>query len=224
MRDGILLFDMGNRRRHAEGGKNPIVEKRGERLSGHACHDHAEEDVAGVGVLEFRAGREIERVLACEETEHVIIVDLYRLRIGNQVFVVPETGGVIQQIPDGDGLRGGGQLGQDLAHRLIVAQPAVMLEQHDRHRGELLGEGREPVIRFRRRRGAVREIGHAEGAAQQDAIVADHQDARAGDEAAVVGEEIVDRGHIPPAAGPAGGARGEQRQTGHTEKPHAFAA
>src|SRR5882762_895713 len=116
---------------------------------------------------------------------------------------------------DGDCLCGGGQLGQELAHALVVAEAAVLHEQHHRHGGELLRDRGEAVIGLGSGGDATLEIRHPVRAAHRDPAVRDHDHARAGHRgAAVGGEERVDEPEVVSrhAGSTCGRTRGAQKQ------------
>ena len=101
---------------------------------------------------------------------------------------------------NGDGLGGGRELGEDLPDRLVVGDLAVAGQQHDRHRGELLGEGGQTVIGRGRGGNVPLEVGHAVGQAQDHVAVLYDEDARTRySRSRVVGEERVDGARIPAA-------------------------
>jgi hypothetical protein len=64
----------------------------------------------------------------------------------HKVFVVGQAGGVGEQVPNRDGLAVGRELGEDLTERLVVAEFAVVDQQHDGHGSELLGAGGEAEV------------------------------------------------------------------------------
>ena len=96
---------------------------------------------------------------------------------------------MVQQVADRHRLRGAGQLGQEVPHRLVVTELAVPGEQHHGHGGELFRDGREAVIGLRRSGDATLEVRHPVGASQYDAPVRDHHDARARHRGPAVGRE-----------------------------------
>ncbi len=68
---------------------------------------------------------------------------------GHQIFVIRQARSVVQEIADGDGLAVGGKIGEDVGEFVVVAQLAVVDEQHDGHSGELLGAGSQAEIGLR---------------------------------------------------------------------------
>jgi hypothetical protein len=67
----------------------------------------------------------------------------------HECFVIGQTGGVVQQISNGDGFPVGWEIRENFGERFIVAQLAVMNQQHDSHGGKLLGERGQAKIRSR---------------------------------------------------------------------------
>ena len=68
-----------------------------------------------------RAGGEIRGRRLLQEREHAGVVNLGNLIVGrvavllgHEVFVVEQTGSVVQEMANGDGLSVGGELGEDL--------------------------------------------------------------------------------------------------------------
>ena len=99
------------------------------------------------------------------------------------------------------------QFGQEITNRLVVAELAVLCEQHDGHRGELLGDRGEAIVGLGCRADAPLEVGHPIGAACDDVAVPNDDDTRAGSRAGVGSKEIVNRRHAPSAR-----ASGDERQ------------
>ena len=130
-----------------------------------ACgDDESEQDVRGVAVVIRGARREVQRVGAMHELEHVIVVELRGLRVGNEVLVVDEPGRVREQMADPHIVRVRRSAREHVDETIVVMELSVLHEQHDRHRGERLRERGEPVVGVDRRRRMRLEIGAAEGA------------------------------------------------------------
>src|SRR3989441_2778799 len=104
--------------------------------------------------------------------------------------------------------RGGGQLRQEIPHGLVVAESAVLREQHDGHGSELLRNRGEAVIGLRCRGNAMLEIRHGVSATHDHAALADHHDARAPHpRPAGGGEERIDQPQVVSAHARSTGGR-----------------
>ena len=87
---------------------------------------------------------------------------------------------MVQEMANGDGLSVGGELGEDLGERLVVAEFTVMDEEHDGHGCELLGDGREAEIGVLINLVERAEIGYAIAALKDRAAIFDDNDSRTG--------------------------------------------
>src|SRR4029077_5913221 len=109
-----------------------------------------------------------------------LIVGRVAVLLGHQVFVVEQTGSVVQEMANSDGLSVGGELGKDLGERLVVAEFTVMDEEHDSHGGELLGNGRDAEICVFVNFVERAEVSYAIAALEDRAVIFDDNDSRTG--------------------------------------------
>ena len=142
------------------------------------------------------AGLEIQPLLRSDHLQHIVIVELGSALGRNQVFVVDQSTGVGQQIEQRDLAIAGRQFGQPLAHRVFEPQFAVLFQQEDAGRGELLGDRCEAVVGFRAGLDMVFQIRVAEAAPDNGFAVLHHEQRRARPVAGVAAHQAVDTGAI----------------------------
>jgi hypothetical protein len=127
--------------------------------------DDREQEVAAVAVAELRAGGEVGAPLL-RNGEQRIGVGRHGL-VGDPapahyIDVIPESAGVVEQMPDGDGAgRVAGDLGEKLLDLVVEGEFAVLGQEHDRHGGELLGDRSDVEHRRRGDRHSVLDAGEA---------------------------------------------------------------
>src|SRR5690349_9023467 len=128
---------------HAERAEDALRGKGTERLTRGAAHDHRQEKEAGIAVEVLGAGLEVRGLLAREDGEGITIAG-DRLFLNpapaQQVYVVPEPAGVVQQVPDGDRSRVARNLREVFLDLVVQRQLAILGEQYHGERGELLGD------------------------------------------------------------------------------------
>ncbi len=117
--------------------------------------------------------------LMLEQSQHVLILNLMfgrpLVRI-HRVFVVGESRSVGEQVAHGDGACVGRKAREDIGKRLVVAELAVVYQEHDGHRGELLGERRQAEIRDGIDLSQAAQIPHAVAALEDRAAVLADED------------------------------------------------
>ena len=116
-------------------------------------------------------------------------MQLHGLRVGNEVFVVHEAGGVREQIANADVAAVLGKAGQHIDHAVVEMQLPVLHEKQDGHRGERLGERREPVVGVHGCRSVRLEVGAPERSHVDRVAPAQNDHAGAGDVRMVVRSE-----------------------------------
>src|ERR1044071_963784 len=127
---------------HSQRPEDPLRGKGPQGFARGSPHDHRQEKEAAVAVEVLGAGLEVRCPLAGEDRQGVA-VSRYRLFLNpapaQQVEVVPEAAGMVQQMPDGDGPGVAGNLREVLLNLIVQRQLAVLGQEHHRKRGELLG-------------------------------------------------------------------------------------
>ena len=128
---------------HAQGLEDPLRRELAEGLAARSFHDDREEEEAGVAVEELRAGLEVRRLLPGEDVEcvpvigHRLFPDAAPLQ---EIDVVAEPAGVMQQVADRDRPEIARDFGEILLDLVVERQLPVLCQEHDGHRGELLGD------------------------------------------------------------------------------------
>ncbi len=72
-----------------------------------------------------------------------------RILLRHDVFIIDQARGVIQQLADGDCVSVSREVRKDVREMVLVAQLAIVNQQHDRHGGELLANRSQAKVRFR---------------------------------------------------------------------------
>ncbi len=149
IRNGIEALNEGQSGLHLKRLKDARAEEIGIGVAGDFGDDQAENDVSGVAIGPACARGEFGPALAGEQVQHFLVLNLAvggpdgslaLFHFVHQVFIVGESGGVGEQMADGDGLAVGGEGGEDFGQGLVIAQLAIVHQEHDCHGGELLGE------------------------------------------------------------------------------------
>src|SRR5580700_545062 len=103
----------------------------------------------------MRAGSEFSSGLLLEELQHARVENLRNVflrRIGillhQEVFVVGQSGSMVEQVANCDGSSIGRELGKKVGKVVVIVKFAVASQQHDGGSGELLGERCQPEIRL----------------------------------------------------------------------------
>ena len=121
-----------------------------EGFAGYLRDDQAEQHVGGIAVRPTRPGGELRLGLTLEQRQHFFILNLmFRrplVRV-HRIFVIGQARRVGEQVAHGDGARVWRKVRGRFGQRLVVAEFAVVDQEHDGHGGELLGERREAEIR-----------------------------------------------------------------------------
>src|SRR5207344_2800771 len=109
-----------------------------------------------------------------------LVVGRVAVLLGHELFVVEQARGVVQDLADGDAFSVRWEFRKDFGQGFIVAQLAVVHEQHDGHGSELLGKrGKSEVgvlVNFAFRS----QVGHAIAAFKNNLPIADDFDGGTG--------------------------------------------
>ena len=152
------------------------------------AHDQRQQKVVAVAVPVFSTGRKVERPLARDQRESLLVgaqIDLRDAGKIEQVRVARQSAQVMQHVAQGQRRAIIRQLRQVLVHVVVERELAVLGEQQNAHRRELLGDRADVEHGSRRDGDAVFEIraavafcveeraaaGHAHGAAGRGARV-----------------------------------------------------
>src|SRR4029077_1546171 len=106
-----------------------------------------QQDVTRVAIAPLFAWLEIERLVA--ETRNQLLRGGSEWLLGRVVREAGETRnprGVGQQVEDGNLVPRGGRIRHELLHYVVSLQLAAILQQQDRGRCELLGDGPQPEL------------------------------------------------------------------------------
>ena len=170
--------------------------KCGERLAAHALHDNREEEVPGIRVAPLGPRREVERLLVRDRPEAVVVVrevGVVEAVDREEPRVVPQAARVVEQVTQRDGPAVDGHLGDVLADVVVERELAVLHEEQDGERRELLGDGADVEDRVRADGDVVLEAREAVAAGEGElAGAVDGDRAAGGGGLGVVGEEGVD--------------------------------
>ncbi len=122
------------------------MQKIAKRLAGNFFYHHGQHRIAGIAVVPLCAGRKFCGLLLLQKFQYARIFDLrnlFRRNTGrglrHQVFIVQQAGSVVQKIADSNGSPVVWKAGKDIGEPVFVMQLALMHQQHDSHRRELLG-------------------------------------------------------------------------------------
>ena len=155
VRDFIFSFLIDDGVIHVQRCENARVEKISIRLPRRFSDDEAENDVAGIAIRPARSRCEFSFCFFFQKAEHFVILDLmfwrpertfYFFFSFHQVFVVGQTAGVIEKIPNGNIFTVGGKIREHFRESLVIAELSIMDEQHDSHGAKLFGERGEAKI------------------------------------------------------------------------------
>src|SRR6266481_789717 len=156
--DFIFSFLKNDGVAHFEGLKNSFLEKFTVRFSRSFLYDHSQYHVSGIAVRPARPRSKPSDFLFSQQIQDFTVLNLSSRRPGclilffqriHKVFIVGQTGSVIQEIANSDRFSVSGKIRKELRERLVVAQFSVADEEHDGHGRELLGKRSEPEIRVR---------------------------------------------------------------------------
>ena len=154
VRNFVFAFHIGDRVRHPKRREDAFVQEVARKLLPETFSmTMAKHAISRVAVLPLAARRELGSGGFLHEREHAGVADLGNLIVGrvavllrHEVFVVEEARGVIQDLADGDGFSVRREFGEDFGQTFVVAQLAVVHQQHDGHRSELLGQRGEAEV------------------------------------------------------------------------------
>ena len=182
--------------RHAEGAKDVRGCELAEGLSAHPGDDAPEHVVAAVVVAELGGRREIEASLPGEGSQDVLVdVDVRRRRRRelDEEERVAESGGMRQEVPNGDAILPVHPLRHVLPHFVVQRQLPLFGEEHDAERRKRLRDRRGIEDGGRCDRDLLLEVGHPVAALEHHRPVPVHADAAAGRVGRVpLGEQRVD--------------------------------
>ena len=173
----------------SRGFEDVVAEEFGEGLAGDLLDDERGEDEVGVGVLPLGAGVEVEGLAGelVDDGERVA----GELPGGDGVVlrgVVLVAGGVGEEVDDLD-VAGAGELGEEFADGVLKRELALLLEEQDGRRGELLGDGADGVGHGGFGGDGRRDAREAEGVGVDDVAVLHDADGGRGN--AGVGEDFL---------------------------------
>jgi hypothetical protein len=148
----------------------------------------AEDDVAGVAVGPARSRREQAVRLLLEQGQDLVVTDLalggpdrpfLLLGVFHEHLVVGQTGGVGQQVADRHAASVRGKAGKGPGQGVVVAQPAVAHEQHDRGRRHLLRHRGEAEARAGVDRRARAQVANAVPVREDGSAIGPHEHGQA---------------------------------------------
>src|SRR5205814_5901560 len=129
-----------------------------------------------------------------------------------------QAGGVIEQMANTDGLAIRREIRKNVGEARVVAQPAVMRQQHYRYGGELLGAGGQAEIGLRADGCASLQIAHAESALVDGVAVFLDQHRQAGLIRRERREDIVE--FVLQRGGLVAGESGKSKSSDKSKKSH----
>jgi hypothetical protein len=139
----VVVAQIG--RVHAQWLEDPCLGEGAQRLPRDALHDQGEQGVGRVRINDLGAGFEVEASLSRQCPEYVglgVEVVSTPPRQIEDLALLAQAAGVVDQVRDRDRPTVVGNLRQVLADVVIQRQKAVLNEQSDRECGELLGDRR----------------------------------------------------------------------------------
>ena len=162
---------------HLQGIEDRLLEERRVVLARGGLDDLPEHDVSGVAVAEFLARLEVER-LVLELGDQLLERDPHGqgLQEVRERRVVGDARGVGEQVVDRDLVPRLGRVGQVFLDLVLDVQLAPLLEDHDGHGRELLGDRPQAELGLGRVGHVMLQVGHAVALAEEDLAVASHQD------------------------------------------------
>jgi hypothetical protein len=156
--DFIFSFLKNDGVAHFQGLENSFLQKFTVRFSRNFRHDESQHDVSGIAVRPARPRSKFSGFLFSQQIQDFTVLNLSSRRPGclilffepiHKVFIVGETGSVIQEILNRDRFSISGKIRKDFREPLVIAQFSVADEKHNGHGGQLLGTRGEPEIRVR---------------------------------------------------------------------------
>ncbi len=163
-RDAVRVAVDDARVLHAERPEDPLPRKLGQRLAADARNHDAEQEVAGVAVVELDA-RRLVRLRLPGEREHRLVdrraVGVAALLHRQELDVVAQAARVMHEVAKRHALRARRQLRQEFHDRIVEFQLALLLEQQEREGRELLRDRGQVEGRVRVERFSAREVGEA---------------------------------------------------------------
>lgn len=169
-------------------------------LTGDRLDDHAEQDVAGVGVRPALAGREVRRVghgagNQLLGTVDVVALLVVLLRCGVSGQVVVDAAGVLEQLAEGDPAAvvavAPHHSRQPVVDGVVQGQPALGLQLEDHGGDQRLGRAGHAEVAVGRDRAAGAQVGRAAGGDRLPAVRCDRAGLHSAD------TEGVDRLGVP---------------------------
>ena len=143
VRDDRRVVVVEERLRHGERLEDPLFRVGAQRETGHPPHRRGEQGVARVAVLKVLSRREVERALPDHQVDDVAFGDHIAVtpaREREQMRLLSQTTGVGQEMTDGDRRPEIRKLRHVAADVIVERELALVLEEQDRHRCELLGD------------------------------------------------------------------------------------
>jgi len=135
-----------------------------QRFAGYTTDDLCQECVSSIAVKEFLSRFEVELLLAAYKVDHIALCFNVRITPSCQckeVPLVPQSAGMIQKMPDGDGFSKIGHFRQMFSYIIICRKFSLLSKQDEAHCGELLGYLANLKYGRRRYGYIVFQVGHA---------------------------------------------------------------
>ena len=172
---------------HAERLEDSLAQEFAKRFAGCFLHNRGEQHVSAIAVVPFGSRRELRCGLQFHQREDVTVMDLRDLLPGligellvNERFVVNQAGCVREQIANRYGFSILGKAGENGRETLVVAQFAVVNEQHHCHGRELLGERCETKVGTRIDGKLRPQIAHSVPSLENCTAILPHQHSKTG--------------------------------------------
>jgi hypothetical protein len=177
---------------HAERLEDPVLDEAAVRVVAHLLEDRTEQDVVRVAVRLLRSRLELQAVALEHGDQPFELQVLAHVRRPQLVHVLRDAGRVREQVLDRDLLPLRRVVGQELGDVVAQRQLALLLQHHDRHGGELLGERGDAEHHLGPDRQVELQVGHAVAFPEEHLSVLHHDDRGAGGGRLVnIGRDLV---------------------------------
>ena len=201
---------------HAQRSEDPLLGEVAEGLAAHALDHQGEEEVAGVAVAVLVARLEVQLLLPDDDGEAVGVVRevlVVEPGQGHEVGVVPHAAGVVQQVAEGHRRGVIRHLGDVLADRIVQGKLALLGQEQDARRGDLLRGGADVEHCLGRDGHPMLQARHPIALLIRDTAILDHREGAAGRiRLGVLGEDGVDfGGQILGLGSPGGDPRKDEK-------------
>ena len=160
---------------HLQRREDVLLQEVGEGVARARFDDQRQQGIGGIAVAVLCPGRQAGLVLLQEQAQHIAVHHGNLRAFRNEVFVIEQARGVVQQMAKSDLAAVVGEFREEIGQALVERKLLALGQDQHRHGGELLGDRREAEVGVCAARDLLLQVGEAIGFGQGDlAAVEDH--------------------------------------------------